>query len=262
MTSYLFTVRTFLHPGIIVEAYKPILEIRELVELLPDFTAHQRLHLKFRNVTDGSKLFAYSRVHYTQEVLCINNGLPPLVLTPENKDWMVLDLTCPHLYRSSARSLHPISRYFHLPTYEWKDTDPVWILDVPSLSESLSTTLSAFANAPRISSAFFDFYTAMINTVNHTYFSYERIVATQDALTTLGDKTVTLTEWARLLPQFLRDRELEQCNHSHLEWLVQMVYRSNQYDRTVEEWFADWNAFFKRVEDNEYETEMLRRYVL
>lgn len=261
MTSYLFTVRIFLHPGIIVEADKPILEIRELAKLLPEFTTHQRLHLTFRSVTDGSKLFAYSRIHYTQEVLCINNGLPPLVLTPELGEWMVLDLTRPHLYRSSARSIHPISRYFDLPTYVWKDTDLVWIVDDPSLP-----SLSTFANAPRISALQLDFYMAMINTVNHSYFSYERIVAIDDALGTLKDQTVTLAEWTHLLPKFLRDRELEYvssiCNKSPLEWLVQMVYRSNEYDRTVSEWFEAWNAFFKRVEDNEYETEMLRRYVL
>lgn len=264
--TYPFTVRVCLNAPVVVECDKPIAEIREIARKLAGFTEQERLHLAFSSVTVNDTLFPHSRVHHSQELMCVLRELPPVVIWYDQSQWMVLDLHCPHIHGCTHWKLHPLDRYFHISTYEWKSTDRVWICETKEVCPLSSKHI------PRISIDTLNFYMDLVQTGNHEYFSFDRITEVGEARDRLRETTSTRSVWTSLLPLFLRDKEieayrlwLERCGEKQmkdmLSFLVDIVYDKNdKEERKVEEWWEEWEQFYVAVERRERDMEIVTRH--
>lgn len=267
--SYLFTVRVCLNPAITIECDKPVVEIREIAAKLPGLTEHDRLHLVFMDT-----LFPHSRVHHSQELACVVRELPPVVIWYDrvrSGQWMVLDLHCPHMHGCTDWKLHPVERYFHVPTYLWKSTDRVWICDNSSDQQDTPVCPLSKPSIPHIPADTVKFYTDLIHSCNHEYFSFDRITEVYQTRDNLQGVITSRSEWSALLPQFLRDKEIdayrlwvERCGNkqmaSMLAFVLDIVHPGTYDEKKSAEWLEEWEQFYVAVERRERNMEMVTRH--
>lgn len=264
MSSYRFIVRNLLTSTQFVIQYdKPVMNVSEIVKSLDGLTNHQRLHLSFFRIKDGTEVFTFQNLHYKDEVGFFVKSMSPIFIAQSTNGWMAIDLSCPHHYKSDIYNYQPIEYIIDRESYEWPESDRIMLVtDHPEYAPEICKQLRFQRQLPTVSEAFARLVLWFWNTHNHGIISYECVVRIQEFLDEYGSKPMSFDEWVKEYRRWMHDKEKDIFlgNVDEIRQTLQFFLDAS-IPRTAKEWKETIEEVFKRISSREADFVMISRYL-